>query len=156
MDINIGLLQYIKSGEISVENAISNVKAGQDINIRIKQFFMNSPDYQKLFSEIDRKKTQLENETNEMKRLHFSQELNNLAKLEKEFQVDVLRLADVFSKLEIKTERLQRSSNLFDQGNFKEADAMLGESDLSNDQFNLLIQADYLEQRIGILKQLIN
>ena len=86
MDTNIGILQYVKSGEISVNNEISNLKANKDINVRVRTFFMNSPDFQKLEGEIERKKQQFETEADEATKLHFSEELNNLYKVEKEFK----------------------------------------------------------------------
>ncbi len=146
-DTNIGILQYIKSGQIAIDIEISNIKANRDINVRIKKFLMNSPDYQKLFGEIERKKKQLNQATESARKQHLSQELNNLLALEKAFKVDVLHLAGVFSKLEIRTERLRQAMKLFDAGRFKEADAILAEEDLYNDQFNLLILVDYWEAK---------
>lgn len=147
MNTNIGILQYIKSGEISIEYEISNVKANRDINIRIKKFLMNSPDYQKLHGEIERKRTQILQAREQNRKLHLNKELDNLFQLEQNFKVDVLRLAGVFSRLEIRTEKLRQAIKLFDQGLFKEADAILEETELYNDQFNLLVLADYWEEK---------
>ena len=145
MNTNIGILQYIKSGDISIRNEISNIEANVDINIRVKQFLLNSPDYQKLYKEIQRKNKQVNSEINEERRLHLSQELHNLYQLQTQFKIDTLYLADTFSKLKVKTERLDRAKALFEKGNIKDANNILLEIDLTNDQLSLLIMADYLE-----------
>ncbi len=146
-DTNIGILQYIKNGQIAVDVEISKIKAGRHINVRVQQFLMSSPDYQKLFGEIERKQNQIKTVNDTERKIHLSNELNNLLELEKIFKVDILHLAGVFSKLEIRTERLRQAMELFDAGRFKEADAILAEEDLSNDQFNLLILVDYWETK---------
>ncbi|GAA3623253.1 hypothetical protein Q4Q40_22170 [Flavivirga jejuensis] len=157
MHTNISILQYIKNGSISINTEISNIKADLDTNIKIKQFFMNSIDFQKLHLEINQKRNQLKIEEEIKMKEHFSNELDKLYRLEKAFKIDILYLADIFSKLEIKTERLKKARDLFDQGRFKEADTILIESELSSDQFNLLLQVEYLEMRkSGILNQLLN
>ncbi|WP_303304246.1 hypothetical protein [Flavivirga jejuensis] len=118
---------------------------------------MNSIDFQKLHLEINQKRNQLKIEEEIKMKEHFSNELDKLYRLEKAFKIDILYLADIFSKLEIKTERLKKARDLFDQGRFKEADTILIESELSSDQFNLLLQVEYLEMRkSGILNQLLN
>ncbi len=147
MNTNLGIIQYIKTGEVSIEYEINNIKAGQDIDIRIRQFLMNSPDYQILQQEINRKKAQAIQEQEVESKQHLLEGLDNLLKLEKSFKIDVLQLAKVFSKLEIRTERLQKARALFDQGRFKEADQMLVETDLYEDLFNLLTLADFWENR---------
>lgn len=145
MDTNIGILQYIKSGQISINIEISNIKSQKEVNINIYQFFMNSPDFQKLNTEIERKKRQLEETKDESRRLHLTEALQNLYELEKEFKIDVLRLANIFSTIAPRTERLKKAVSLFDQGRFKEADAVLVESEMSREQFELIALADYLE-----------
>lgn len=157
MDVNISIIQYIKNGSISVNTEISNVKANLDVNIRVQQFLMNSADYQLIYQEILWKRNQIDSGNNLNRKLHLSKELNHLFTLEKEFVLDILQLADVFSKLEIRTERLKRAMKLFDQGRFKEADAALIESELSSEQFNLLVQVEYLEKRReGFLNRELN
>lgn len=147
MDSNISILQYIKNGNISINNEISKIKAGKDSNIIVKQFFIKSIDYETLTDEIKIKIDLLDTAINSFKKKHISKELNNLLILEKEFKIDILLLANTFSKLEIRTERLRKAKKLFELGKFREADAILVESELSNEQFNLLIQIDYLEQK---------
>ncbi len=146
-DTRIGILQYIKGGEISVDHEISNLKAGRDINIKIRDFFSNSPDYQKLQAQIQEAQSQLDAAKGTQDRLFYSQKVNDLLEFEKEFKADVLQLANTFSQMELRTERLRQAAELFDQGRFKDADAILKEEDLANDQHNLLIYLDYLEAR---------
>lgn len=147
MDTSISIIQYFKNGTISTSTEIANVKANLDVNIRVQKFLMNSVDYQILNKEILRKKAEIDSENNRKRKMHLFDELNQLLSLEKEFILDILQLADVFSRMYVKTERLERAITLFDEGKIREADASLIESELSNDQFNLLIQLEYLEKR---------
>ena len=144
-DSSIGIIQYIKSGQITISNEINNLNAGKDINIKVRDFFSNSPDYLKLQKQIDNVQKQLQVESDMQKRVFLDDKLNNLLELQKTFKADVLRLAEIFSKMELRTERLIKAAALFEQGRFKDADAILKEEDLTNDQFNLLLYVDYLE-----------
>jgi hypothetical protein len=148
-DSRISIIQYIKSGAVSIENQISNIKAGSKINIEIEDFFSNSPDYQRLQKQIIEMQDRFEKATNEQERYVLSTQLNNLAELKKEFKTDVLRLADIFAKMDLRTERLRQAAALFEEGKFREADAVLKEEDLGSDQFNLLVMADYLELQLN-------
>ena len=141
----LSILQYIKSNNVSIENEIRNLKAGGDINVIINDFIMNSPDYKLLQERIKKAQRKLENVKELTAKKQLREELENLYKLEKEFKVDILRLADIFSRMEVRTERLRQARQLFEEGKFKEADAILKEEDLASDQFNLIIYADYLE-----------
>ncbi len=145
LDSSIGIIQYIKSSQISISNEIANLNAGKDINIQIRDFFSNSPDYQKLQKQINDVQKQLQVETDMQKQSFLDDKLNNLRELQKTFKADVLRLAEIFSKMELRTERLKKAAALFEQGRFKDADAILKEEDLTNDQFNLILHVDYLE-----------
>jgi len=147
MDTRISILQYIKGGLISVDTEISNIKANLDVNVRIQKFLMKSIDYQELYNEINNKRKLLDIREISKNDLQISKELNLLLTLEKEFIIDTLNLADVFSKLDIRTKRLKKCVHLFNQGKFKEADALLIESELMDEQFNLLIQLEFLENR---------
>ena len=157
MDSNIGILQYIKSGLISVTDEISNLKAGRNINIVVRQYFENSPDYQKVTREIKVKEKQIINEKNLKRKQNLIGQLSDLFELEKAFKKEVLELADVFSRLDPRTNRLKQALKLFDEGKIKAADKCLSEIDLSNEQENLITLVDYLEKRIsGLMGQSID
>lgn len=150
-DTNISIIQYFKTGETSIENEISNIQAEKDIDIKVRQYFINSPDYQQLQKILKIKEQQLLNLKELSKRKFLIKELENLRILEKEFKLDTLRLIHFFTRIKIKTKRLEQVKKLINEGKLKEADSILIESDLSNDQFNLLLQADYLENRKAAL-----
>lgn len=150
-DTHLSILNYIKSGKVSLETEINHLEAGEDIHIIIRDFFSNSPDYQKLKAKIDTVQDKLNTALNDQARLAYSTQLNNLYKLEKAFKVDILNLAGIFTRIDLRTERLRQAAALFDQGRFQEADAILKEQDLAKDQHHLFVRADYLEWRKGQL-----
>lgn len=146
-DTHLGILQYIKSGEVSVETQVKRLKAGEDIDVNINEFFSNSPDYQELQAKINEVQTKFDTATNDQGRLAYSAQLNNLHQLEKEFKVDILNLAGIFTRIELRTKRLQQAATLFDEGRFQAADTILKEEDLAKDHHHLVVKADYLEWR---------
>ena len=71
-------------------------------------------------------------------RLNKSKILEEKRRQLQDFKREVLRLAETFSKIEINTERLKQAKQLFIQGKYREADAILKEEELSHDQEQLL------------------
>ncbi|MEL7119300.1 MAG: hypothetical protein AAFO07_07665 [Bacteroidota bacterium] len=156
MDTNVSLLHYIKTGKVTVDYEISKIEAGGDINLIVKRFFMNSPDYQKLSTEIESKANQLEQEQDPSKKTHLLSALKHLLEIEKNFKIDILKLAKVFSSLKTRTERLRKAVILFDEGRFVEADQILIETELYEDHFNLITLVDYLENRqVSLLNKIL-
>ncbi len=141
---NISIVQLVKAGELDVHLEISKVWAKQDINISVKNYLKKSPDYQTLAEQVRGAEEDLRNAP-ENEKLFFGERLENILKVEQDFIVSTLLLAETFSKLEIRTERLAQALRLFEEGLIKEADKILNEADLLNDQFNLIAYAGYLE-----------
>ena len=143
---NISIVQLVKAGELDVHLEISKIRARQDINISVKNYLKKSPDYQTLAEQVRGAEEDLRNAP-ENEKLFYGERLENIRKVEQNFIVSTLLLAKTFSKLEIRTERLAQALSLFEEGLIKEADKILNEADLLNDQFNLIAFAEYLEYR---------
>lgn len=146
MTADFGLIQYIKGGDISVETEVSNIRSEKDVHIRIKQYFMNSPDHRKIQKEIDLKTQEVFREKKKDKRNHLKAQLDGLHEIEKQFKIDTLRLANTFSLIDVKSDVISKARRLFDQGKIKEADSILREVDLSSNQFDLILLTDFLEK----------
>jgi hypothetical protein len=144
---SISILQYIEGGNVSVKNEISKIESGGTIDIRIEHFFINSPDLKKVYTEISLKQQMYNAEIDESIKTILKKELAHLFHLEKIFKIELLKLAELFVSLPVMTERLTLARTLFDEGKFSEADAVLIERKLSNEQFDLIIQVEYLELR---------
>lgn len=148
MDSKISILQYIKGKHISLEHEIYNIRARENVDITILNFISNSPDYVNIQNLINETANNLSITKDENVKKGLETKLNQLNDLKCEFAIDVLRLADILIKLESRSERLKSCQLLFEQGFFRKANEMLQEQDLANDQFNLLVYADYLEYRL--------
>jgi hypothetical protein len=145
---NISIIQLIKSGEISVNFEISNIRAGKDINVNIRTYLEKSDHYQVIQQHIREAKTDMLNAEDTIDKLYFDEKLQNLYKVEKDFMSNTLYLAETLSKIEPRTERLKKAIELFDAGKIREADAILGEADLLNDQFALIAFVQYQRNKI--------
>lgn len=73
--------------------------------------------------------------------LKADSELAELKQQLEQFKADVLRLYETFTKIEINTERLAQAKAYFDQGQFREADAILNAEAMAQD-LDRLIQRD--------------
>jgi len=148
-DTNISILQYIASSGVSIDTEIKNIQSGKQTDIVINQFFQRSPDYLRLLEKIkeqDSKVSSLKASAAENWKFE-ADKLQQLKDAEQHFKSDALRLANLFLKIKPRTERLQQARALFEEGKFKEADQVLKEEDLMNDQDELFAMMDYYEQR---------
>ena len=145
-DTNISIIQLIKVGKIDVEFEISNLQAGHDINISIHNYLKKSPDYNKIIEQIEACQANL-NSCKDDKKAFYATKLENLRKVEHDFIVNTLLLAKTFSTIEIRTERLEKAKSLFEQSRIREADEILKESYLLQDQTDLIAHLKYLEIR---------
>lgn len=149
---NISIIQLIKSGDISVNYEISKIKAGEGINIKIRTYLEKSDHYQEIQNHLKEAKSALENAKTLADKLHFGEKLENLKKVETDFISNTLYLAETLSKIEPRTERLKKAIELFEAGKIREADKVLSEADLLNDQFNLIAFAEYQKKKINRLE----
>lgn len=143
---NISIIQLIKSGSLDIDFEISNVRAGGDINVIIKDYLKKSPDYQTIEEQVQKSELDLKNAPI-IEKLYCNEKLQNILKIQQDFIINALLLAETFSILEIRTERLQIAMKLFEIGKIIEADKVLKEEDLLNDQTNLIPYAVYLEKK---------
>ena len=119
----------------------SPVGAIGDHNQVTQNFIVQSPDYQALMAGIKDKKRLLRLETDPLEQLEISGELQQLEAQLEQFKENIVRLAETFSKIEINTERLRQAKDYFDQGQFREADAILQAEEMVKD-LNKLLQKD--------------
>ena len=153
---NISIIQLIKSGEISVNYELSNIRAGKDINIHVRTYLEKSDHYKEIQKHINKVRTDLKNAENIEDKLFLDKKLENLYKVENDFISNTLYLAETLSKIEPRTDKLKKAIELFEQAKIREANAILNEADLLNDQFNLIAFVEYQERRINNLENDIN
>lgn len=155
-DTNISIIQLIKSGEISVSFEISNVRANRDINVYVRTYLEKSDHYTEIQQHIRQTKADMQKADSLSDKLHFDQKLQNLYKVEQDFIANTLYLAETLSKIEPRTEKLKKAIALFEEGKIREADAILAEVDLLDDQFNLITYVEYQEKKIQNLENDLN
>jgi len=128
----------------------SNVGAIGDRN-QVTQITLNflelSPDYQALMNRIEDKRSLLELQTDPSKKSKTAGELEQLEAQLEQFKENIVRLAETFSKIEINTERLRQAKDYFEQGQFREADAILQAEEMVKDLNKLLQKDQQLDQQ---------
>ena len=110
-------------------------------------FLELSPDYQALMDRIEDKKSLVELQTDPSKKSKTAEELQQLETQLEQFKENIFRLYELFSKIEINTERLRQAKNYFDQGQFREADAILQAEEMVKDLNKLLQKDQQLDQQ---------
>ncbi|MEO1385629.1 MAG: hypothetical protein AAFV78_20600, partial [Bacteroidota bacterium] len=120
----------------------SQVNAKGDIivdGIKATNIYYNA-DYKALVEEIEEQEEEYKRipEDDLAWRLKKSQKLEALKKRQRDFRQEIIRLAETFTRIEIKSERLKQAKILFEAGKFKEADTLLNYDDLKGDQERLL------------------
>ena len=145
---NISIIQLIKSGEISVDYEISRLKAGHDINVHIRTYLRKSDHYQAIKEHIQETEADIERADSTLDKLHFDKKLQHLYKVEKDFICNTIYLAGTLSDIQPRTERLKKAIMLFEEAKINEADVLLAEEDLLNDQHNLLAFVIYQKNKI--------
>jgi len=154
-DIHISILQFLQSRSTPAIE-ISHITAAENTSIEINQFFHRSPDYLNLLTKIRAAESVLGPlpAGSEAYKTQMAA-LQDLYRLEKAFKIDVLHLADLFLRIDVKSERVTKARALFEEGRFREADDLLREEDLTKDQNDLLVAVDYLERRQADILNLI-
>lgn len=148
---HISIIQLIKSGKISVTHEISKIRAGKDINIYIRTYLEKSDHYRAIQQHIGEATTAFQQAQNLADQLHFDEKRQQIYQIEKDFICNTLYLADTLSKIDPRTERLKKAIQLFEEAKISEADAVLAEADLLNDQFALLAFVEYQKNKIQTL-----
>ncbi len=151
-DSTISILTYIRKN-IDLNITIDQINSGQDTDIVINNYFQNSPSYKKLLAKIEAQKELLHSLNQSSGR--YQLETKKLADLEQstqDFKVNALRLADTFLLISSDSERIRKAKAYFEQGLIEEADKMLVETEMLEDQESLIAQMDYIMNRIEFLK----
>lgn len=148
-DTHISILLYIEKN-VQIEQQIGVIESGGITDIVINNYFQNSPDYQRIQSKIHDQAEKVKALTRpgnnstvyaiEISRLEALQKAANL------FRASALRLAATFIKITTNSERLIAARSLFDRGLIAQADEILREEDLLNDQQSLLAQMEYYQK----------
>ena len=125
----------------------SPVGAIGDHNQVTQNIIVQSPDYQALMAGIKDKKRLLRLETDPLEKLEISGELQQLEAQLEQFKENIFKLAETFSKIEINTERLRQAKDYFEQGQFREADAILQAEEMVKDLNKLLQKDQQLDQQ---------
>ncbi len=148
---HISLVQLIKSGELKVNIEVERIQAKGDVNVYVRQYLNNSPDYADIIAQQERVRERLQQAADEAEKTAITQQLQHLEEVAQDFQVNALLLGKLFAEIEIRSERLQEALALFEAGRIKAADEVLAGSDLLNDQFNLFVYVDYREAKLNSL-----
>lgn len=147
-DANISILQFLRE-QSSPDIEIKRIEAHDDLSVVVDRFFHQSPDYLGLVRKVSREQAVLDLIPPEQTEEYVRQKahLDDLRKLEQRFKVDVLRLAGIFLRISVFSDRLIQARTLFEQGRFHAADDILKSTDLMKDQEDLLLAVDYWELR---------
>lgn len=151
-DQNISIIQLIKAGKVDVSYEVRQLRAKGDINVNICSYLKRVNQYTALRVSIDKVIQERNNAKGEEDKLHFEQKLQNLYKVEEDFIANTLYLAEALSKINPRTDKLKQAVAFFEEGKINEADNVLNEVDLLNDQHNLIFFVEYQELRVNILR----
>ncbi len=151
-DIHISIIQLIKESEISIDYEISNIRANKDVNLHIYTYLKKSNYFNELQDKISEVQAELADAKTLNDELFFSQKLQNLLKVEKDFIVNTLYLAHTLSRIEPRSNKIKKAIELFEQAKIDEADSWLDEADLLNDQYNLIVFIEYQERKLKFIE----
>ncbi|MGB3496101.1 MAG: tetratricopeptide repeat protein [Elainellaceae cyanobacterium] len=118
-------------------------------NIGTAQFVYQSLDYQDLTKRIEEKQELIEAYQATSKTDKALKAGTELAELEQQldaFKENVFRLYETFSKIDIDTKRLAQAKAHFEQGEFREADAILNAEEMGQDLERLNEREQQLDQ----------
>jgi tetratricopeptide (TPR) repeat protein len=128
---------------------MGDIKTYNIESIGTAQFVVQSLDYQTLMQRISDKQEMVEmlQATGKTDRaLKAAAELELLEQEKEQFKENILRLYETFIKIEIDTERLVQAKAFFDQGKFREADAILNAERMTQDLDRLIERGQQLDQ----------
>lgn len=149
---NISIIQLIKNGEISVEVEVSHVRAKEDVDVKILSYFHKVDYYNDISGLIDSTKEELAKSNDSNHSDYLQEKIKNLSKVKSDYIQNALYLAQTLAEINPNNERLKKAIVLFDAGKIKEADNLLDEADLLNDQYNLIAFISYQEKKIKLIE----
>jgi tetratricopeptide (TPR) repeat protein len=119
--------------------------------------FEKYEDYQTMVGELKEYEEMLADipETKAEKRAQYTQKIELQKQQIEQYKQEVLRLANMFDKIDLNSERLKQAKSYFEAGKLREADAILKTEDLQQDQQSLLdARKRNEEERKNIVEQL--
>jgi len=122
------------------------------------QFFTQSDDYQSLTRQMAKQRqriARLQKAGDTEGAIEEAAELGTLEKRLDDLKENVFRLYEIFTKIEIDTERLIKAKAYFEQGQFREADAILNAEAMTQDLDRVMerdqqLDQDYAQQKADI------
>jgi tetratricopeptide (TPR) repeat protein len=131
-----------------VKNAILGIASGDGASVN----FYHSADYKFLKNQLEKAQQHVKSYPDDAS---FRVELKEIQEKLDDFKRDVLKLAEVFNKIPINTERLRLAKQHFEAGDYQAARAILDAETMSHDQDALLDKKQRLDtQQAEITKQL--
>lgn len=152
MNTNISIIRLIQTSDLDVNYEISNIRAGGNINIYIRKYLNKTDHYKVIQNHIIETKTKLTIESDVSNNEYLEKKLRNLKKVKEYFIINTLYLAEALSKINPRTDRLRKAINYFEIGEIMNADDILNEAELINDQHNLIALVEYKENKIKTLE----
>jgi hypothetical protein len=125
--------------------------AGGDVLIggqKVTNIYQN-PDYAALVEQIKDYEELFEVALDQEKRLRYSQKIQDLKKRKKDFERQVIQMAETFLQIaDDSSERLQQARAYFEQGDLKGASALLDVQTLEEEQEKLLKSLERAEEKL--------
>ena len=142
-----GILNKINLRLDTVDEKLESTLKNTEKTVQLLRELGRSAEYRELADRIKELEVDLEDIplSKPERRKEKSEKLKKAKQQLTEFKEDVLRLAEIFTKIDINTERLRSAKGHFEKGLFKEADDILKTEELANDQDRLL---EAREQRL--------
>lgn len=127
----------------SIINNISGTKPFTQQNINsevVNNYLSRSAEYGELLEQLEELEEMLEDlpESKEEKREKYRQKIAKHQEKIEQYKQDVFRLAERFSQITINTDRIKRARAFFEDGKFGEADVVLNEAEIEEEQTSLL------------------
>jgi len=116
-------------------------------NAHLGDNFYKSLEYKELTERIEEMRDFMQSTTDEVKRLKYSQKLNELQTQLDAFKRDIIQLAETFQKIDIDTDRLRLAKQHFDNGEYKAARAVLDAEQMTGELDALLAEKEKLSEK---------
>lgn len=149
MDTKISIVQLIRAKEISVNLEIAKIRANENVSISVEQFFHRCPDYLEILEKIE-DTGKLQATASARDQAFYDGKLNSLKEIETDFRVNTLLMCRLFASQDFTSAKLKKAEALFCDGKIHEANQVLEESTLLDDQFYLIFIVDYYETQLKL------
>lgn len=131
----------INTGKVNTKGG--DFRIGDDIH----NYHFKGAEYEDLLERVKELEEMLADTTDDIKRLKYSEKLNQAQEKLNKFKKEVIELAELFQKIELDTERLKLSKKHFDAGEFKEARAILDAEKMTRELDDLLDEKERIDEK---------